>query len=63
MKEEKEIREERGEKKGCDFCGYGIDKSYGEGGREWKKCHEEERCFEKVFECRERKIVECREKR
>ena len=43
--------------KGCNFCESGEGR-----GREWRKCHEEERRFEKTFECRERRTVECREK-
>ena len=54
--------------KDCNFCGHDINKHGGkEGcekghGGEWRKCHEEERCFNKTFECREKKIIECREK-
>lgn len=44
----------------CDFCGQSMHKG---GDGEFKKCHEEERCFEKKFECREKKTIECREKR
>ena len=50
------------DKKDCGFCGHSIEAPYCEGGKDWKKCHEEERYFEKTFECREKKIIECREK-
>ena len=49
------------DKKGCNFCGHDIHQDCN-CGNDWKTCHEEERYFEKVFECREKKIIECREK-
>ena len=53
--------------KDCAFCGHDIHR---EGGNrdcdcnrgEWKRCHEEEKCFNQEFECREKKIIECRKK-
>ena len=51
-----------GMNKDCNFCDHGVDQSRS-CNRDWKKCHEEEKCFEKTFECREKKTIECREKR
>ena len=47
---------EKREKENCKFCEQDV---MGRGG-EFRRCSEEERCFDKTFECRERKIVECR---
>ena len=56
------------DKRDCNFCGHDVHGGQGKCNDhnhchgDFKRCHEEERCFEKKFECRERKIVECREK-
>ena len=55
-----EDKKEHGREKDCEFCGHDFMKDHK--GGEWKRCKEEERCFEKTFECRERRIIECREK-
>ena len=59
------------DRKDCCFCGHEMvgredcnkrDLCEGHREGEFKKCKEEERCFEKTFECREKRIIECRQK-
>ena len=50
-----------GMNKDCNFCSLNVDKDNCH--KDWMKCHEEEKCFERTFECREKKTIECREKR
>ena len=57
--------------KDCCFCGHSVhgnrdcrERHHGGDDHqgEWKRCHEEEKCFDRNFECREKRTVECREK-